>query len=127
MKDPESIVKAFVADYCRWNDRANELCAHMSIESLAQADAEYTDLLSRYCRPDLHRQKIAFSSSSSHSPQTEEIREATVNEGRAIVKTTNKDHSGFESDYEYLFSFVEGRWLLEALDYVNEEGRYPCL
>ena len=128
MNDPESLVRAFIGDYCRWSVRADELCAtYPFIEAMEQADAEYTELLSRYCRADVYRQNIAFGSPPIHAPETEQIRSTTIDSDRAIVKTTNTAHSGFEADYEYLFVLIGDRWFLEAIDYVTDEGRYPCL
>jgi hypothetical protein len=127
MQEPDSIVKSFIADYYRWSEQANELKTLHSMEGMRKADAEYTELLSRYCRPDIDRLLIAFGSPSVHDPETELIIDITVVGNRGIVKTTNTDRSGFQADYEYLFIFSGERWFLEALDYVTDEGRYPCL
>jgi hypothetical protein len=127
MQGLDSIVKSFIADYYRWNEHANELSSPHSDEGRRKVAAEYTELLSRYCPPDVYRQGVAFGSPSSHAPDTETINNVTIEGDRAIVKTTNTDRSGLQADYEYLFVFSGERWFLEALDYVNDEGRYPCL
>ena len=129
MKDPETIVKAFITDYCQWNDRAYERSksSGVSEEILDEAESEYAELLRRYCRPGFSGQTIAFGSHSSHSPRTETIREIILEGEHATVKTVAVDSLGFEANYEYSLAFADGRWFLEAVDYIDEEGRYPGL
>jgi hypothetical protein len=133
VQDPESIVKSFIADYYRWSERATEFCKARGMEGMLKADVEYTELLSRYCRPDLDRQAIAFNSPPMHDPETESIHDVVTEGERTIVKTTNTTPSGFqdgfenEDDFEYFFVLRNGKWFLEGLDYIDDEGRYPCL
>jgi hypothetical protein len=125
---PESIVRSFIADYCRWSDRANALTANdSSRETLELIDAEYTELLDRYCRPGFRGKNVAFASPSMHNPKTETIREVIIDNSEAVVKTTDIDEDGFESDYAYSFSLDNGRWFLEGLDYIDDEGPGPVL
>jgi hypothetical protein len=121
MQDLESIVRAFIADYCQWNDRWDKRCQSGAAfsEAMAAAEAEYTELLKRYCRPGFRGQLIAFGSPSSHNPRTETVREITSDGARATVRTVNRDDRGFEADYEYSLACDNGRWFLEAVDYVN--------
>jgi len=128
MHDPESIVKSFIADYWRWSDRAKALIEKdSSWESFELVDAAYTELLDRYCRPGFRGKNIAFGSPSMHDPTTETIREVIIINTEAVVKTTNTDDDGFESDYEYSLSLDNGRWFLEGLDYIDDEGPGPVL
>lgn len=92
-----------------------------------EAEAEYAELLRRYCRLGFRCQNIAFGSHSSHDPRTEMIREVAVNGSHATVRTVSIDEFGFEAEYEYLLACDDGQWFLEAVDYVDEEGRYPGL
>jgi len=128
MQDPESIVKAFIGDYYQWNDRSRTLCAsNVSPEMLADAEHDYELLLSRYCKPGFRGQAIAFGFPSAHDPNREEIKETRINGDSAIVRTTKTDEDGFQADYEFILTSSDGRWFLEAVDYIDDEGRYPGL
>ena len=128
MHDPESIVRSFITDYCRWSDRANALTEKdSSLETFELIDAEYSELLDRYCRQGFRGKNTAFMSPSMHDPKTETIREVIINDSEAVVKTTKTDEDGFESDYEYSLSLDNGRWFLEGLDYIDDEGPGPVL
>ena len=60
LHDPESIVRSFIADYCRWSDRANALTEKdTSWETFELVDADYTELLDRYCRPGFLGKNVA--------------------------------------------------------------------
>ena len=127
MQDPESIVESFIGDYYRWNDRSRTRCASMSPEMLAAAEREYELLLSQYCKPGFRGQAIAFGSPSAHDPDREEIRQTRISGDGAIVTTTKTDEDGFQADYEFILTLSDGRWFLEAVDYIDDEGRYPGL
>ena len=128
MHETESIVRSFITDYCQWSDRANALTEKdRSWETYKLIDAEYTELLDRYCRPGFRGKNVAFGSPPMHDPKTETIREVIIHNSEAVLKTTNTDDGGFQSDYEYSLSFDNGRWFLEGLDYVDDEGPGPVL
>ena len=48
-------------------------------------------------------------------------------EDKAIIKTKHTGLYNIISDYEYRFIKKETRWYLEAVDYVDSEGKYPSL
>jgi hypothetical protein len=128
MQDPKSIVRSFITDYCRWSDRANARCGKdPSWKSFEVVDAEYTELLTRYCRPGFRGKNVAFASPSMHDPNTETIREVIINNSQAVVRTTNADGSGFETDYEYSLRLDTGRWFIEGVDLIDDEGPGPVL
>ena len=123
MQHPESIVRSFIADYYRWSERATARCEKdPSLESVDVVDAEYGDLLKQYCRPDFRGKNTAFASPSMHDPKTETIREVTINNTQAIVRTMNIERWGFERNYEYSLVLDNGRWFLEGLDLIDDEG-----
>jgi hypothetical protein len=130
MRAPEAVVKDFIADYCQWNDRWYARCKgnEHSLKLLAESQAEYADLLSRYCRPGFKGQPAAsFGTPSDHRPDTEIIKEIILNGSHAVVRTTETDPIGIKSDYEYSLTFDDGRWFLEAVEYIDEEGRFSTL
>ena len=128
MHDPESIVRSFIRDYYRWSERANARCERdRSWESVAAADAEYGELLKQYCRPGFRGKNTAFASPSMHDPNTETIREVTINNTQAIVRTINTERWGYETQYDYTLGLENGTWFLEGLDLIDDEGPGPVL
>ncbi len=129
MVDPESLVRRFIEDYRAWNDRSQLRCEQDdSPEAFEAAEAEYADLLNRYCRPGFAGEPIAFGSTSNHHPATERVLSVNNDAGRCVVTTLNSDATGFEARYEYSLVFENDRWYLQALDYVDAGGeRLPSL
>lgn len=127
--DPESLVKRFIEDYRAWNDRSHLRCEQDdSPQALETAEADYADLLKRYCRPGFTGEPIAFGSTSSHHPDTERVLSVTSDGPRCVVMTLNRDATGFQARYEYSLICENERWYLEALDYIDADGdRLPSL
>src|SRR5258706_11018185 len=128
MSTPESVVQAFIADYKQWSDHASEtLRQNPSPETMEQADVDYELLLALYCPPGVNRKAAAINSPSSHDPERERVLSVT-NEGvRSVVSTEVLDQSGFTDAYEYSLLHSNGRWLIEGIDYLDEEGKWPSL
>ncbi|WP_240435611.1 NTF2 fold immunity protein [Photobacterium salinisoli] len=131
MDSPKSLVQSFIADFEKWNDEAH---------SLSEAEVEYTgeamkkakelyqnNILSKYCFKGFVGEPIAFGSDSSHDPENEVIHSEKVEGNKALITTKHTGSFGFVSDYEYRLTKYEGRWYLEAVDYVDSEGKYPGL
>lgn len=132
MKDPESIVLAFIQDYKSWNDRAHEEAESLehSEQAMDRAEAEYEKLLSKYCRPGFSGEPIAFGSQSSHDISREKVVSVIIDGKNAIVKTKHTDKRGsleMEDDYEYHLSLDGARWYLEQVYYVDADGKYEGL
>jgi hypothetical protein len=128
MGDPESIVRSFIRDYCRWSERASARCEKdPSLEAIDVVDAEYGELLKQYCRPDFIGKNTAFASPSMHDPNTETIREVIIDNTQAVIRTTNTDSEGFATDYEYSLGLENGIWFLEGLDLIDDQGPGPVL
>ena len=128
MQEPESIVRAFIDDYYRWNNRSyDRFEKDSSPETAASVEAEYEGLLRCFCRPGFQGKAVAFGLPSTHDPSRETIVECAIGDSRATIKTRNTDVDGFVADYEFLLVFDHGRWFLEAVDYLDEEGRYAGL
>jgi hypothetical protein len=127
MSTPESVVLAFIADYKQWSVHASEtLRRNPSPETMEQADADYALLLARYCPPDVNRLAAAVSSPSSHDPERERVVGVTTEGGRSVVSTEILE-SGYTDIYEYSLLHSGGRWLIEGIDYIDEEGKWPHL
>lgn len=132
MKDPESIVLAFIQDYKSWNDRAYEESERLehSEQAMIRAEAEYRKLLSKYCRPGFAGEPIAFGSESSHDISREKVDSVIIDGKNAIVKTRHTKKRGpveMEDDYEYHLSLDGARWYLEQVYYVDADGKYEGL
>lgn len=131
MESPRSLVESFISDYQRWNDKAY---------SLSEAEVEYTgkamemakdlyhkNIISKYCKPNFKGQPIAFGSDSSHDLEQEVILTEEIDGDAAIIKTQHANSNNFVADYEYRLIKENGRWFLEAVDYVDSDGKYPGL
>lgn len=130
MDDPAALVRAFMADYLAWNDRAfGDDENGFSVESMERADADYRTLLERYCRPGFRGEPISYGSHSAHDPAREVIVSVDTHGDTAVVTTrhTATHPSTFISDHEYRLAREGGRWYLEEIFYVDGEERYPSL
>ena len=126
---PEEITKNFIKEYKVWNDKAFQL--HDSKNPLAAniAEKEYKALIEKYCVPNKVYQYLAFGDPSSHSPEEETITKSKIKQNKSVVNTTFKDKN-FDylvNYYEYHFILIEGKWFLEEVYLVDEEGKYPGL
>ena len=131
MDSPRALVQSYLSDYQKWNDKAH---------SLSEAEVEYTgeamkmakdlyqkNIIYKYCKADFVGQPIAFGSESSHDSEREVILTEKIDGNRAIITTKHTDSNGFVADYEYRLIKNNGRWFLEAVDYVDTDGKYPGL
>lgn len=128
---PEGLVRAFLADYQAWNDRAVRASETLGDErGMDAAQADYDRLLARYARPGFRGEPIAFGSDASHSPTAERVLSVDVQGAGAVVRTRHSRRIAnvlLEDDYEYELKRERGRWYLEQVYYVDAEGRYPGL
>jgi hypothetical protein len=128
---PRTLVQSFISDYQKWNDKAH---------SLSEAEVEYTgeamsmakslyhkNIISKYCKPNFKAQPIAFGSDSSHDSEHEVILKEEIDGDKATIITQHTDSNDFVADYEYRLIKESGRWFLEAVDYVDSDGKYPGL
>jgi hypothetical protein len=126
---PEEITKNFIKEYKAWNDKAYQL--HDTKNPLADniAEKEYKALIEKYCVPNKVYQYLAFGNPSSHSTEEETITKSKIKQNKAIVKTIFKDKNVdyLINYYEYHFTLTNGKWLLEQVYLVDDEGKYPGL
>ncbi len=129
MKSPESVVRAFMADFLAWNDRANREAERApEDQDMDRAQAEYEALLRRYCRPGFTGEPIAFGSVSWHDPATESIVSVTTRGDTSIVRTLHtREPNRVAHEYEYHLLFQDGRWYLEQVYYLSDDGKHPSL
>ena len=130
-RDPESLVKEFICDYLAWNNRAHALTEGDSSESADDLiESGWRQLIQKFCLPNFKGQPIAYGSESSHAPEREKIISIDTKDDAAIIRTRVKasdPNSDFCADYEYDLIQASGRWYLEQVYYVDDEGRYPGL
>lgn len=125
MNTPESVVLAFMADYTEWNRRA---FARMDADpGGAIAQAEYGELLRKYCRPGVTGKLAAFGSESSHDPAREAITSVATRGTTSVVKTRLTKPYNLFTDYEYHLTFADGRWYLDEVYFVDREGKWESL
>jgi hypothetical protein len=133
MHTPEQTVAAFIQAYQTWNDRANERArpsrrsGTIDQQASAASNAEYDELVARFCAPPVVRQGIAFGDDSRHHPDREAILSAAVSGREAVVRTRHVGRYDFVSEYEYRLAQVAGEWRIASLLYLDEEGAYECL
>ena len=131
LDSPRSLVESFLSDYQSWNDKAH---------SLKKAEVEYTgeamkmakelyhkNIISKYCKAEFKGEPIAFGSESSHAPELEVILTEEIIGDKATITTKHTNSNNFVADYEYRLIKENGRWFLEAVDYVDQDGKYPGL
>lgn len=128
---PRSLVESFIGDYQRWNDNAHSLSlaeAEYTGEAMKMAkDLYHKNIISKYCKSNFKGQPIAFGSDSAHDPKREVILTEEISGDKAIITTQHTNSNNFVADYEYRLIKENSRWLLEAVDYVDQDGKYSSL
>lgn len=127
---PDGLVRAFLVDYQAWNDRAQRASEIDGERGMELAQADYDRLLRVYCRPGFRGEPLAFGSRSNHSPADERILSTEIDGAHALVRTRDTHTIAgtvLDADYEYQLIRADGRWYLEQVYYVDDEGKYPSL
>jgi len=91
------------------------------------AKKNYNVLIREWCVADLTPQPISYGSDPNHDPDTERLVSAAMMENRCRVRTKHTNSTGFVCDYEYHLRFENGKWLVENLFYVCDDGMYEML
>jgi len=122
LASPEKLVESFIADYFEWNNAANTRFEDGDfVEAATLSEREYAEIVATYCRPGHQSQSIACSSESNHALSFEKIASVDTSSERSVVRTQRS--SGPEAIYEYHMVFINGRWFLESILYVDEDGK----
>ncbi|WP_289645390.1 hypothetical protein [Maribacter aestuarii] len=129
MKTPTEITKEFIIDYKKWNDFAFAVKENKDENGQYKIGKMYDDLILKFCSPEKKYQGLAYGSDSDHCPKQELVIEEIIDAAKAIVKTkfTNEKFSFIEHDYEYHFTLIENKWILEELYLVDDDGKYKSL
>ncbi len=131
MGTPRQQVEAFINDFFDWNGRAHALAeqeADHSGDAMDEAERTYAEsIIKVYCRPGFSGEPIAFGSTACHEPGKEIIFSEEITGDHAVIQTKHTGDFDFVSDYEYLFTRADGKWFLEAINYVDADGKYPSL
>lgn len=124
---PEATVRAFQADYVRWNQAAVERDEKMgTLEAMRLTEAAYAELLAKYTLPGFKGEPIAYGDQPSHDPAREQVIETRLDGDSAIVRSQFK-RDGYSPIYEYELVRSDGRWYLTQVYLVDSDGRYPGL
>src|SRR5580658_10167605 len=130
MSTPEETVRAFILAYHEWNDRTNDRDKRtrspgsVDLNALAAANAEYDELVARFCSPTVVRQGVSFGDESMHNPDCETIESVALSGRKATVRTRHVGQFEFISDYEYQLVEEAGEWRIASLLYIDDDGQY---
>lgn len=127
--NPEQLTKEFIKEYKVWNDLAFQLDQDKNPLASSLAEKSYKELIQKYCDKNKVYQFLAFGSKSLHSPEEEIVTKSKIKNKKAIVSTRFKDKN-FDfliNNYEYHFVLIDGKWLLEEVYLIDEDGKYPGL
>ena len=133
VKTPEHCVRQFIGAHSSWETRANARVNQLQPGTLeyqsavAEAEAEYVELISKLCATSVIRQNISFGDDLMHSASRESVESIVESAGDAVVRTRHVGLHGFTSEYEYRLVRLEGEWRIASLLYVDAEGAYECL
>lgn len=121
---PRELTMRFIEDYKLWNE-----FAFKNGKDDALIEEKYKkDIIYKYCLPSKKFQNISFGSESSHCPLKEKIVSENTRTNVSVVSTKYKDAKlGVEERYEYHYVKVEGKWYLNEVYYVDDEGKYEGL
>ena len=127
---PTDLVYSFIADYFNWNTYAFKLSRNLkdhSRQAVDLAEKEYAKLLQKYCLPEFKGMAISFGSDSAHEPGKEVIVSEEITDSKAIIRTIYSGRFSVVSEYEYRLVKKSSKWYLEAVDYIDSDGKYPSL
>ncbi len=130
MNSPANLVLSFISDYFSWNKYAWALWANRKDNSqqvVDLAEKKYAELLEKYCLPGFKGMAISFGSDASHEPEKEIIVSEKINNSKAIFRTKKTGRFSFISEFEYRLVKKSSKWYLEAVDYVDIDGKHPSL
>lgn len=126
---PEEFVRAYIADYERWNTFAHSMWACDPGVGMDIAEAAYSSFVRKFCPADRVHQPIAFGSDSAHDAN--EVIVSVESSGDACVIKTRRtvviDDITMSDDYEYHLQKSGARWFLLNVYYVDQDGRYEGL
>ena len=139
MDDPQSVVRAFIADYFRWNREAMQRDEHLprrgrAAEVARERSSElarqgYAALLGKYCRSGFEGESIAYGTDSLHDPASEVV-SGTPRGDLCLARTRMTSlvvNVEMVTDFEYQLTRSEGWWYLESVKCVFEDGKYESL
>ncbi|MGB7414577.1 MAG: hypothetical protein WA902_10250, partial [Thermosynechococcaceae cyanobacterium] len=133
-QSPSLLVIEFIMDYRVWNDSAVQRIHHDndSAEIAKQIQADWQQLIDKFCRPDFMAQPASCQPVSLHDITREDVVSAETVDGQALIQT--RIHSGVEHDlqrtevsFEYELRRDNSRWFLEQVYAIHAEGRLPIL
>lgn len=128
-KDLQSVFHGFVKDYEIWNNFAQKN-SEMNFE-IVHATTAYHLIIDKYCTDKVVPQGVAYGSHSSHIFGKETVYKTDIQAKSATLYSVHKKvlaEVPMEDKYEYeLVLQDDGRWLINELWYVDEDGKYPCL
>lgn len=139
---PEAVVKALQAALRDLNNYAYESSTAlkqkrtdphvMTTEEVAHLDllnARYVDVLGTWCTPERSPRIGSWSNEARHDPERERTIDSVETADGVAIKTVHASEHGFESHYEYRLVRRDGRWWVDALDWVDPDGgeRHPDL
>lgn len=129
MKTPTELTNEFIIDYKNWNDFAFANKESKDENIKYKIGKKYDDLILKFCSPEKKYQGLAYGSNSDHCPKQELVIEEIIDSAKAIVKTkfTNEKFSFIKHDYEYHFTLIEDKWILEEMYLVDDDGKYKSL
>lgn len=124
---PEELVRMFQADYFNWNNAAVALDHDSDPEgAMAEAEARYAKLLTRYTMPGFKGYGVTFGDDPAHDPARERVLESRIDGDSALVRT-EFTQDGYSPVYEYELMKSDGRWYLTEIYLVDSDGRHPGL
>jgi hypothetical protein len=125
--DPEAVVRAFIADYAAWNDRAWADAAEGSAAEGRQVDEAYREAVGPHLAPGVAPLPAAFDGDALHAPDREAVIDVRVEGGVAQVRTrTAARRAGGpahrDTVFEYRLRQLGARWAIEAVDRLEPDG-----
>ncbi len=130
---PDECVRLFITAHSAWEARANERAKRSRPGSaeyqtaVAQAEAEYEELVSRFCAAAVVRQNISFGDDTMHDPNRESVEAVSETAGGAVVRTRHVGLHEFVSEYEYRLVREARGWMIASVLYLDADGGYECL
>ena len=133
MSKPTDTVLAFIAAHYEWDRaalRRHESLSLRSPEREAASDeieAEYHELVRKFCVPTVVPQGVSYGGNPSHEPNREMVESVEVRGNSATVCTQITDQDGFKSSYEYHMQQLNGDWKIASLLVICGDEKLECL
>lgn len=126
-EDARSVAMSFLEARHAWEERAASGADRHKGESRVDAAARtYATLVDRWCAPEVVPQPVSYGSPASWEPGKVAVLGGSATAGTCCIEVSDESSFG-GTTHELHLRWLNGRWAVTNLLFVDEEGKWECL